>query len=198
MDLGAIAGSSWASGLNLYAVVALLGAGGRLGWVDSPDALQQWWVIALSIFFYAIEFVADKIPLVDSTWDAVHTVVRPVGAAALSMVMAGQQPTPQKLLMAVGAGGLALTSHAAKATTRLAANTSPEPASNILLSIGEDGLVIAMFALISGHPRVAGGVALVLAVICVLIVIKLWKFAKKLITRIKRLFGQGPGDVKIV
>ncbi len=196
MDLGAIAGSGWAAGLNLYGVIALLGIGGRLGWIDSPPGLRQWWVIGLAIFFYAIEFVADKIPLVDSTWDAVHTVVRPVGAAALSMVMAGQQPTAQKLLVAVGAGGLALTSHAAKATTRLAANTSPEPVSNIVLSVGEDGLVIAMFALISSHPRIAGGVALFLAVICVLIVIKLWKFARKLVERIRRLLGIGRTEAK--
>lgn len=196
MDLGAIAGSSWASGLNLYGVIALLGVGGRLGWIDSPAGLRQWWVIGLALFFYAIEFVADKVPLVDSTWDAVHTVVRPVGAAALSIVMAGQQPTAQKILIAVGAGGLALTSHGAKATTRLAANTSPEPVSNILLSVGEDGLVVAMFALITRHPRLAGGVALALAVICVLIVVKLWKFAKGLLARIRRLFGGGSAPVR--
>ncbi len=186
MDIGAIAGSSWASGLNLYGIVALLGVGGRLGWIDTPDGLQQWWVIGLALFFYAIEFVADKVPLVDSTWDAIHTVVRPVGAAALAMVMAGNQPTVQKVLTAVGAGGLALTSHGAKATTRLAANTSPEPVSNIALSVFEDGLVVGMFALITQHPRIAGGTALLLSVICVLIVIKLWRFATAIFAKLGR------------
>ncbi len=189
MDLGAIAGSSWAAGLNLYGIVALLGIGGRVGWIDSPEGMQQWWVIGVAVFLYAIEFVADKIPLVDSTWDAVHTIVRPVGAAAIAMVMAGEQPTAQKLLMAVGAGGLALTSHGAKATTRLAANTSPEPVSNIALSLGEDGLVVAMFALISRYPKVGGAIALVLAILSMLIIIKLWKFAKKILTRLKKFFG---------
>lgn len=192
MDIGAIAGSSWAAGLNLYGIVALLGVGGRLGWIDSPTGLQQWWVIGLAGFLYAIEFVADKIPLIDSTWDAVHTVVRPVGAAAIAMVMSGEQPTAQKLLVAVGAGALALTSHGAKATTRLAANTSPEPVSNIALSLGEDGLVVAMFALISRYPKVGGAIALVLAVVCVLIIIKLWKFAKRLLAKLKKFFGVQP------
>lgn len=185
MDIGAIAGSSWASGLNLYGIVALLGIGGRLDWLDTPAGLQQWWVIGLALFFFAIEFVADKIPLVDSTWDAVHTFVRPVGAGALAIVMAGDQPTIQKVLIAAGAGGLALTSHGAKATTRLAANTSPEPFSNIGLSLFEDGLVVAMFALVATHPRIAGAGGIVLSIICVLIVWKLWKFGGKLMSRFR-------------
>jgi Domain of unknown function (DUF4126) len=183
MDVGSILGSGWASGLNLYGVVAMLGIAGRQGWIDSPSALQQWWVIGVAGFLFAIEFVADKVPLVDSFWDTVHTFVRPVGAAALSIVLAGDQPTLQKVLLAVGSGSLALTSHGAKATTRLAANTSPEPFSNIGLSVFEDVVVAAMLWLVAKSPTIAGITAVVLGVLCVLIVWRLWRFAKRIFRR---------------
>jgi Domain of unknown function (DUF4126) len=111
------------------------------------------------------------------------TFVRPIGAAALAMVMAGEQPTAQKLLIALGSGSLALTSHGAKATTRLAANTSPEPFSNIGLSLFEDGLVVAMMWFVAKAPVAAGIIAVVLAILCVLIVWRLWRFAKKIFRR---------------
>jgi hypothetical protein len=183
MDAGAILGSGWASGLNLYGVVALLGIGGRLGWIDSPSGVQRTWVIVVAVMLYSVEFVADKIPLVDSVWDSVHTVVRPLGAAALTLVLAGQEPTPKTVLLAVLSGSLALTSHGAKATTRLAANTSPEPVSNVLLSLIEDAIVAAMIWLVAKAPVVAGVTAFILAIICVLIVWRLWKFAKKIFRR---------------
>ncbi len=180
MDLGAILGSGWASGLNLYGVVALLGIGGRLDWIDTPTGLQQWWVIGISVFLFAIEFVADKVPLVDSVWDSVHTFVRPVGAAMLAIILAGDQPSAQKVLMALASGSLALTSHGAKATTRLAANTSPEPFSNIGLSVIEDILVAAMIWLVAKAPVAAGVMAVLLGILCALIVWRLWRFAKRL------------------
>jgi Domain of unknown function (DUF4126) len=183
MELGSILGSGWASGLNLYGVVTLLGIAGRMDWINTPPGLQQWWVIAIAGFLFSIEFVADKVPVVDSVWDTVHTFVRPIGAAALAMVMAGEQPTAQKLLIALGSGSLALTSHGAKATTRLAANTSPEPFSNIGLSLFEDGLVVAMMWFVAKAPVAAGIIAVVLAILCVLIVWRLWRFAKKLFRR---------------
>jgi hypothetical protein len=194
MDMGAILGSGWASGLNLYGVVALLGIGGRMGWIDSPDALRQPWVIGVAVLLYAIEFVADKVPLVDSVWDTVHTFVRPTGAAALSLVLAGEQPTAQKILLALGAGSLALTSHGAKATTRLAANTSPEPVSNIVLSLAEDGIVALMMWVVAKAPVAAGITAVILAFVCVLIVWRLWRFAKRLFQR--RSARVQPGVVK--
>jgi hypothetical protein len=183
MDPGAILGSGWASGLNLYGVVALLGLAGRAGWIDTPPGLKQWWVIAVAVALYAVEFLADKIPLVDSVWDSVHTFVRPVGAGMLTLVLAGEQPTAQKILLAAASSGLALTSHSAKATTRLAANTSPEPVSNIVLSVVEDGIVAAMIWLAAKAPVAAGITACILAVICVLIVLRLWKFAKRVFSR---------------
>jgi hypothetical protein len=183
VELGSILGSGWASGLNLYGVVTLLGIAGRQGWIDTPVGLQQWWVIGVAGFLFSIEFIADKVPVVDSVWDAIHTFVRPIGAAALAMVMAGEQPTAQKLLIALGSGSLALTSHGAKATTRLAANTSPEPFSNIGLSLFEDGLVVAMMWIVAKAPVAAGVIAVVLAILCALIVWKLWRFAKKIFKR---------------
>jgi Domain of unknown function (DUF4126) len=186
MELGGILGSGWASGLNLYGVVTLLGIGGRFGWFKSPVGLQQWWVIGVAGFLFAIEFVADKIPVVDSVWDSVHTFARPLGAGALAMVLAGQQPTPQKLLIAFASGSLALTSHGAKATTRLAANTSPEPFSNIGLSLIEDVIMSAMIWLVAKAPAVAGVIAVVLAILCVLIIWRLWRFAKRLFRRAGR------------
>jgi Domain of unknown function (DUF4126) len=183
LDLGAILGSGWASGLNLYGVVALLGLGGRLDWFDTPIGLQQWWVIGVAAFLYLIEFVADKVPVVDSVWDSVHTFVRPVGAALLAIVLAGDQPSAQKVLMALASGSLALTSHSAKATTRLAANTSPEPFSNIGLSVAEDVIVAGMIWLVAKAPVAAGVVAVLLAILCVLIVWRLWRFAKRLFGR---------------
>ena len=186
LDLGAILGSGWASGLNLYGVVALLGIAGRNDWIDSPAGLQQWWVIAVAVFLFAIEFVADKVPVVDSIWDSVHIIVRPAGAAMLAIILAGDQPTAQKVFTAVASGSLALTSHGAKATTRLAANTSPEPFSNIGLSVIEDLIVAAMIWLVAKSPTLAGIAAVVLAVLCVLLVWRLWRFAKRLFRRAPR------------
>jgi Domain of unknown function (DUF4126) len=183
VDLGAILGSGWASGLNLYGVVALLGIGGRLDWIDTPKGIQQWWVIGIALFFFAIEFVADKVPLVDSVWDSVHTFVRPVGAAMLAIILAGDQPSAQKVLMALASGSLALTSHGAKATTRLAANTSPEPFSNIGLSVIEDVIVAAMIWLVAKAPVAAGVLAVLLGILCALIVWRLWRFAKRIFRR---------------
>ncbi len=183
MDFGAILGSGWASGLNLYGVVALLGIGGRLDWIDTPTGLQQWWVIGVAVFLFAIEFVADKVPVVDSVWDSVHTFVRPTGAAVLALILAGDQPSAQKVLMAVASGSLALTSHGAKATTRLAANTSPEPFSNIGLSVIEDVIVAAMIWLVAKAPVAAGVMAVLLGILCALIVWRLWRFAKRLFRR---------------
>lgn len=180
MDLGAILGSGWASGLNLYGVVALLGIGGRMDWIDTPTGLQQWWVIGVAVFMFLIEFVADKVPLVDSVWDSVHTFVRPVGAATLAIILAGDQPSARKVLMALASGTLALTSHGAKATTRLAANTSPEPFSNIGLSVIEDVIVAAMIWLVAKAPVAAGVLAVLLGILCALIVWRLWRFAKRL------------------
>lgn len=142
--IGLVAGSGWASGVNLYAVVGLLGLYGRLGWGEVPAGLMRTDVIVIAGVMFLLEFVGDKIPYFDSFWDLAHTVIRPIGAAVLGAVLTGDAETWQQALAALGSGGLATASHVTKATTRLAVNTSPEPASNGLLSLFEDGLVVVV------------------------------------------------------
>lgn len=150
--IGLLAGSGWAAGLNLYLVTFLLGVAGRLDWLDIPAVLERTDVMIVAGVLYGVEFLADKIPYLDNIWDAVHTVVRPLGAAALGYVIAGEASSVGAAVGAIISGSLALTSHSAKATTRAAVNTSPEPFSNIFLSLAEDGLVAGLVALAIANP----------------------------------------------
>ncbi|MBD0292606.1 MAG: DUF4126 domain-containing protein [Jiangellaceae bacterium] len=152
----------WASGISAYATVLILGLVGRAGLADTPEALQRTDVLILVSVLTAVEFVADKIAFVDSLWDSVHTVVRPVVAGVLGMLLAGDASTLEQALTATLAGGVALLSHAAKAGLRLAVNTSPEPASNVGVSAVEDVSVAGVLLLATNHPWLAAGVALVL------------------------------------
>jgi hypothetical protein len=161
--------SGWASGVNAYLVVLVLGVADRIGDYPSiPDVLARWDVLAVAAVLYAMEFVADKIPYVDSTWDAVSTFIRPTAGAVIGAMLAGQVGSDTRLdqvvLASVG-GGTALVSHLVKAGTRLAVNTSPEPASNIVVSTAEDLAVLGVVALAVGHPRAAAAVAAVLLVL---------------------------------
>ena len=164
MPFGTIAATGWASGLNVYGTALLLGLAGRLGWAETPEQLQRPWVLAVLTVLYLLEFVVDKIPWADSAWDAVHTVVRPVGGALLGVGLAHTGGDTSPLLAGLVGGGFALTGHAAKASTRAAANASPEPVSNIVLSFAEDGIVAAMVALALAFPLLAGILAVVAAV----------------------------------
>jgi uncharacterized protein DUF4126 len=172
--LGRTLGLSFAAGINLYATVAILGLVTRFGWVDLPEQYRVFdnnWIIGAAIVLYVIEFVADKIPWVDTLWDAVHTVIRPIGGALIAVASIGHaQPAFQT--MAALAGALVATStHAAKAGTRAVANTSPEPFSNWALSFAEDGIVITIGLLALTHPFAAAIiVAAALAVIVFTIV----------------------------
>jgi hypothetical protein len=162
--LGRTLGFSFAAGLNLYATVAILGLASRYGWVDLPSqyrAFDNDWIIGAAIFMYIVEFIADKIPWVDSVWDGIHTVIRPAGGALIAVVSIGQaQPTIQAVAALVGAA-LATSTHIAKAGTRAAANTSPEPFSNWLLSLFEDGLVVALGVLALKFPIAAAVVVII-------------------------------------
>src|SRR5262249_27510633 len=156
--LGRTLGLSFAAGINLYATVAILGLVTRFGWVDLPQQYRVFdnnWIIGAAIVLYVIEFIAAKIPWVDSLWDAVHTVIRPIGGALIAVASIGHaQPAFQG--MAALAGALVATStHAAKAGTRAVANTSPEPFSNWALSFAEDGFVITLGLLALSHPFAA-------------------------------------------
>ena len=177
--VGLIAGSGWASGLNLYLVALLLGLSGRLGWSDVPDVLTRTDVLIVAGVLFAVEFAADKIPFLDNVWDSVHTVVRPLGAAALGAVLAGEAESIGSALGAVIAGALALDAHAAKATTRVVANTSPEPVSNLFLSLFEDVSVALLVALAITFPVVAIVAVIVLVIAASAITIWLWKVARR-------------------
>ena len=157
--LGFALGTSFASGLNLYATVAAAGLFQRFGIVTLPEPLQilaNPVVLGIALTLFLIEFIADKIPYVDSAWDAVHTFIRPPAAALLSYsaFAAGSVPEEWKLAAALLAGSVALTSHGAKASTRAAANASPEPISNWTLSLLEDGFAVFLAWMAAEHPLI--------------------------------------------
>ncbi len=153
--LGFAMGSAWLSGINLYATVATLGLLQRFHLVQLPGNLSYLshpWVLITALVLYAVEFVADKVPAVDSAWDVVHTFIRiPAGAVLAASAFAHFDPAVRMVALLAG-GTLALSSHGTKTATRLAANTSPEPFSNIALSLAEDGLAIGASALMAKFP----------------------------------------------
>ena len=155
--LGIAMGSAWLSGINLYAAVLTLGILQRLKLAHLPGdlgMLSEWWIIGLAGGLYAMEFIADKIPAVDSAWDAVHTFIRiPAGAVLAASAFAHFDPSVRVAAMLIG-GGIALSSHGMKAATRVAVNTSPEPFSNIVVSLVEDVVAFGSAALMVFHPVV--------------------------------------------
>jgi hypothetical protein len=157
--------SGWASGLNCYLVVLVLGIADRVHDTDQvPDVLARWDVLGVAAFLYAMEFVADKIPYVDSTWDAVSTAIRPTAGAVVGVLLAGQANDLNGAVAAVVGGGSALLSHAVKTGARLAINSSPEPVTNIGASITEDVAVLGVVWFAIEHPRAAAAIAAVLLV----------------------------------
>ena len=190
--LGFALGTSFASGLNLYATVAAAGIFERLGIVHLPASLHVLShpvVLGLALALFVIEFVADKIPYVDSVWDAVHTFIRPPAAAFLSYsAFAGGVPEEWKIGAALLAGTVALTSHGAKATTRAAANVSPEPVSNWTLSFVEDSIAVFLSWLAATPPFLTAGLVVVLVVAAVLLMWRLFRFFRQAMTR----FGRRP------
>ncbi len=156
--LGRVIPFALASGINLYATIGIIGLCSRFGWVALPEPLRAFEhpvVIGAALTMYVVEFVADKIPWVDSLWDAVHTVIRPVGGALVAVTMLGEaSPTVQALIALLG-GSVAMTSHLSKAGTRAAVNTSPEPFSNWTLSLAEDLFVIGLSYVALRYPYLA-------------------------------------------
>jgi hypothetical protein len=180
--LGRTMGFSFAAGINLYATVAILGLAQRFGWVTLPDQFKVFdnnIVIGAAIVMYVIEFFADKIPWVDSAWDAVHTVIRPVGGALIAVAALGQaSPTVEGLVALLG-GTIAAGTHLTKAGTRAVANTSPEPFSNWALSFAEDAFVVGLSTLALTFP-VAAALVVVAGVVMMLV------FATWIIRALKR------------
>jgi hypothetical protein len=159
--------AGYAAGLNAYGTVALLGLLGRAGFGEVPEPLESDGIIIGAAVMYAIEFVTDKVPLLDNTWDLIHTLVRPAIGSAIGVEFAelDQAAGATEALAGGGAGATALTSHAIKAGVRLGINASPEPFSNILASLAEDGIVAAVIALTLKEPVVALAIVIVLLAI---------------------------------
>ncbi|ALV36226.1 DUF4126 domain-containing protein [Streptomyces sp. CdTB01] len=176
--------SGWASGINAYAVVLLLGVFGATGVSDDvPGALQRPEVLALAGVLFLCEAVADKIPYVDSVWDSVHTVVRPVAGAWVGALLAGQSGSLNDVVAGLIGGSTALASHTVKAGTRMAVNTSPEPFSNIVISIAEDLGVGAIVTFAMFHPvaaaSLAGALLLTGLVVLVFLVSRIRRFLRR-------------------
>lgn len=179
--LGRTLGFSLAAGVNLYATVAVLGLAARYDWVQLPaqfQAFNQPWVIGIAGVLYAIEFVADKIPWVDSIWDSVHTVIRPVGGALIAVAALGDASPVVTGLIALLGGTAAAGSHLTKAGTRVAINTSPEPFTNWLASLAEDAFVIGLSLLTLKFPMLALLVSLAIVVMIVWLWRRFWKWLR--------------------
>lgn len=194
VPFGTIMASGWASGLNLYGTVLLLGLAGRFGWAEVPTELEETWVLAVAGVLYLVEFVVDKVPWADSAWDSIHTVIRPIGGGLLGAMFAADGGDSEVVAALLG-GGFSLTAHGAKASTRAMANTSPEPVSNITLSFAEDGVVAGMVALALAFPVIAGIVASAFAVGSVAVTWILFRTVRKLWRRIqeRRAGRRSPG-----
>ena len=192
-ELLALAGAlGWASGFRLYAVVFIVGLAGAMGWMELPaglQALQHPVLLGTAGFMLFVEFFADKIPVVDSLWDMVNSVVRIPAGAALAAGVFGADSGTLALAAALMGGTLAATSQAAKTTTRAAINASPEPFSNLAMSLVEDGLVVGAVWLATNHPLVFG---VLLAITVVLMWIATWmlfKFLRAVFRRARSVFA---------
>ena len=182
----------FASGIRLYLVLFAVGLAGHLQWVDLPAGLQLLahpWVLAASGAMMAIEFLADKVPAIDSLWDTVHTLIRIPAGAALAAAVFGGDAALWATIAAILGGSLAATSHFTKAGGRALINTSPEPFSNAAASSAEDGLVLALLLLVLAYPWVAAAVVLLLVLAALWLLPKLFRFIGRLL---RRLLGTPP------
>jgi hypothetical protein len=186
--LGRTVGFSFAAGINLYATVAMLGLASRYGWMTLPEQYRVFdndLIIGAAIVMYAIEFFADKIPWVDSVWDTIHTVIRPIGGAAIAVQTLGDASPATETLVGLLGGTLAASSHFTKAGTRAVANTSPEPFSNWILSVAEDVFVVSLGFIALKYPLVA-------AIIVLVAVILMAIFAAWIVRAVKRRWRRSP------
>jgi len=178
ITLGRTLGFSFTAGINLYATVAILGLASRYGWVELPPQFQAFnndVVIGAALVMYLIEFFADKIPYVDSLWDVVHTAIRPIGGAFIAVTTLGDVSPTAEALVALLGGTVAAGTHLTKTSSRAAANASPEPFSNWLLSLGEDLFVVGLGYLALKYPvaaLVVAGILLLLIVVFAAVIIR--------------------------
>lgn len=185
--LGLALGAGFSSGLNLYATIATLGLLQRYHVIHLPASLQvlsHRWVLGIALALYAIEFLADKIPYVDTVWDAVHTLIRPPAAALLAYSATLDAPPEWRWGAALLAGGVALTSHGTKASTRAAVNTTPEPFSNWLLSLGEDALAVWLTWMATVHPAATIVIVAILIMLAGFLLFHLFRFLRRSLQRL--------------
>lgn len=179
VTLGRTLGFSLAAGVNLYATVAILGLASRYEWVQLPEQFKAFdnpWIIGAAGLLYVVEFVADKVPWVDSIWDSVHTLIRPVGGAVIAVATLGDASPTTTAAIALLGGAVSASSHATKAGTRVAANTSPEPFSNWFLSIAEDVFVIGLSFITLKFPLIALGLSAVILLLMMVLARTIWKW----------------------
>ena len=179
--LGFIFGTAFASGLNLYATIAVAGLLERFGGVHLPGSLAilgNPLVIIAALLLYFVEFAADKIPYVDHAWDVLHTFIRPFAAAVLAYGATAAVPQEWRVLAALLAGGIALTSHGTKATMRVAVNASPEPFSNSIVSIAEDAIAIFFAWMATQHPYAAIFLVILSVAFCIFVLVKFFSVAR--------------------
>lgn len=190
--LGRTIGFSFAAGVNLYATIAILGLAARYHWVPLPSEYQVFnnpWVIGIALGLYVIEFFADKIPWLDSVWDVAHTIVRPLGGAFIAVSSLGSHPSAiTEVAAAFMGGGIAASSHLTKASTRVVANSSPEPFSNWALSLGEDAFVIGLGFLALRHPVAA-------LIVCTILLVVIVACAALILRAVRRRFARARAAV---
>ena len=185
-------GAGWVSGINLYAAVATLGLLGRFAHLRLPgelDILTNWWIIGLAVALYLVEFIADKVPYVDSVWDAVHTFIRIPAGAVLAATAFGDFDRGVQVAAFLLGGGLALSAHGTKAGARAAINLSPEPASNIVASLTEDVIAVGSILLSVFAPFILFAVIAGFVVISFLMARKIVSAMKGMMFRLRRAFG---------
>jgi len=185
--IGLALGAGFSSGLNLYATVATLGLLERFGIIRLPDSLEVVGhpvVLGIAIVLYLVEFLADKVPYLDTIWDAAHTFVRPPAAAIIAYGAAGGISPHWRWAAALLPGGVALTAHGTKASTRAAVNTVPEPVSNWALSLGEDLLAVWLAWFTPTHPVAAIVIVVVLLVVCAFLLYYLFRFVRSALAKL--------------
>lgn len=180
--LGRTLGFSFAAGINLYATVAILGLASRYGWVSLPEQYRVFdndLIIGVALTLYVIEFFADKIPWVDSIWDAIHTAIRPIGGAVIAVQTLGDASPAMETLVGLMGGTLAASTHFTKAGTRAVANASPEPFTNWILSFAEDVFVVSLGFIALKYPLLATIIVLVGLVLMVMFAAWIFRAVKR-------------------
>lgn len=185
-SIGVMFGSSWASGVNLYLTVAALGIFERLHWISLPGDLEMVGhplVILVAVVMFAVEFVADKIPLVDHAWDLVHTFIRPLGGAAVGYLAVANMGPAAQVCTGLVTGGIAASSHLTKSTSRAAVNSTLIPGAGLGASVAGDATVCGMLYLVLKHPVIAGLIVIALVILAVWLLRKMFRFVGKMFSR---------------